>query len=93
MIKGCSRKVVVVKNTGSDLFEEAYFILKPSADAFENADFLAEAKRIIASRTGYARRSRAREKRLRRLKNWMFILLGASLGVGLSTLVLAVFRT
>lgn len=92
MIKGCSRKVVVVKNTDSDLFEEAYFILKPSADAFENADFLAEAKRIIAARTGYARRSRGRERRIRRVKNWLFTLLGALSGAGLCALFSAVFR-
>ena len=29
LIKGCSKKVIVVKNTGSNMFEEAYFIINP----------------------------------------------------------------
>ncbi len=52
MIKGCSKKVIVVKNTGSNMFEEAYFIINPKENARKHSDFLAEANRIIALRTG-----------------------------------------
>ena len=50
MIKGCKKNVVYVRNTDSELFEEAYFIL---SDDFEQSptsepDMLAEANRIIA---------------------------------------------
>lgn len=50
MIKGCKKNVVYVRNTESDVFEEAYFIL---SDDFESKqpsepDMVAEANRIIA---------------------------------------------
>lgn len=51
MIKGCSRKVIVIKNPGSDLFEEAYFIVSPREAERQYGDFLTEANRIIALRT------------------------------------------
>lgn len=51
MIKGCSRKVIVIKNPGSNLFEEAYFIVSPKESERKYGDFLLEANRIIASRT------------------------------------------
>lgn len=51
MIKGCSRKVIVIKNPGSNLFEEAYFIVSPKESERKHGDFLLEANRIIASRT------------------------------------------
>lgn len=55
MIKGCTKKMVLLKDTGSDFFEEAYFILKtdsPFGALRSERDFVAEANRIIAeSRT------------------------------------------
>lgn len=51
MIKGCSRKVIVVKDPGSDLFEEAYFIVSPKESERRYGDFLLEANRIIQSKT------------------------------------------
>lgn len=52
MIKGCSRKVIVIKNPGSDLFEEAYFIVSPKVSERKHGDFLHEANRIIALKSG-----------------------------------------
>ena len=57
MLKGCQRKVIVIKNPGSELFEEAYFIVKPLDKAKKESDFLAEANRIISSRTASCRSS------------------------------------
>ena len=31
MIKGCHKRIVFLKDTGNELFEEAYFVLKPYA--------------------------------------------------------------
>ena len=50
MIKGCKKNVVYVRNTDSELFEEAYFIL---SDDFEQSptsepDMLAEANSICS---------------------------------------------
>ncbi len=52
MIKGTHRHMVVLKNTESPLFEEAYFILRDQMEAVsDNNDMVAEANRIIASNT------------------------------------------
>ncbi len=51
MIKGCSRKMIVIKDTGSDFFDEAYFILKPqgkSGKIKSEHEFVNEANRIIS---------------------------------------------
>ena len=50
MIKGCKKNVVYVRNTGSDVFEEAYFILSDDFEAKQTSepDMVAEANRIIA---------------------------------------------
>lgn len=56
MIKGCSRRMIILKDTGSDFFEEAYFVLKsgsPFCALRSEKDFVAEANRIVAeSRSG-----------------------------------------
>ena len=56
-MRGCEKKVVYLKNTGSALFEEAYFILKERSELCgikgENTDLLVEANRIIAENTDF----------------------------------------
>ena len=51
MIKGCSRRMIVLKDTGSELFDEAYFMLKsgklPKKPGGEK-DFIAEASKGVA---------------------------------------------
>lgn len=52
MIKGTHRHMVILKNTESPLFEEAYFILRDQAEENGNrSDIVAEANRIIAVNT------------------------------------------
>ncbi|MBR2459616.1 MAG: hypothetical protein IKB34_00080 [Clostridia bacterium] len=50
MIKGCTKKVIWMRNTESELFDEAYFILSEAASKGEarESDIVKEAKRIIA---------------------------------------------
>lgn len=55
MIKGCSKRMIMLKDTGSDFFEEAYFILKTSSPFCalrSERDFIAEANRIVAESRG-----------------------------------------
>jgi len=49
MVRGCQRKVIFLKNTGSDLFSEAYFIVdeKKSCHNPKEGDMIKEANRII----------------------------------------------
>ena len=34
MVKGCQKKVICIKDTGSEMFEEAFFIMKPSKTVY-----------------------------------------------------------
>ena len=57
MIKGCSRRVIVIKHPESELFEEAYFILKrnPSPQpAVSESEMAAEANRIVQDVYGFS---------------------------------------
>lgn len=50
MYKGCQRKMIMIKNPGGDLFDEAYFILKEKAvkkQSLNDHDMIAEANRIV----------------------------------------------
>lgn len=49
MIKGCSKRVIVMKETGSDMIEEAFFIIKPSGvkKSMTDADIMTQAKMLI----------------------------------------------
>ena len=48
MLKGCQRRIIMVKDTGSKYFDSAYFVIKhdlPSSSL--ESDMLAEAHRMI----------------------------------------------
>ena len=49
MIKGCAKRVVVVRNIDSSLFEEAFFIVKSGQSAKKSTEeeFLGEAERLV----------------------------------------------
>ena len=48
MLKGTQKKVVIIKDTKSGIFDEAYFILKNNTDvSVQTRDMVAEANRII----------------------------------------------
>lgn len=49
MIKGCQKKIILVKDTKSRYFDSAYFVIKGDLpEASTDSDMLAEAHRIIA---------------------------------------------
>ena len=63
MLKGCQKQMIVLHGTGSEIFEEAYFILKPGRGGSDKtkAAMLLEANRIVeecrtAGRGGVTRR-------------------------------------
>lgn len=47
MVKGCQRRIIMLRGTGSGMFEEAYFILKPEKAAASEQLMIMEANRII----------------------------------------------
>ncbi len=62
MIRGLNKQVIVVRDTGSDYFEEAIFIVDPSARAAD-ADLAAEAHRLIAASAGKSSRKQSRKRK------------------------------
>lgn len=50
MFKGCQRKIIMLKNTGSGIFDEAYFVIKENAtisNRVSENDMIAEANKIL----------------------------------------------
>lgn len=62
MIKGCQRRVVMIKNPKNPLFEEAYFIIREeyAADEIDHDDIVGEAERLISE---YAQKKERKKKR------------------------------
>ena len=48
MIKGCTKRVIVVRDINSNFFEEAFFIVKPR-QSIKEQEYLTEANRIVKS--------------------------------------------
>lgn len=74
MLKGAQKKVIIVKDTQSGIFDEAYFIVKNSADHrnLTKHDMVSEAQRIISgSVINSDEKTKKPEKYLRPL--WFFI--------------------
>ena len=81
MLKGFNRRVVVMKNPDSKIFDEAFFVVKENAifDKREKSP-VETAKKIIRDleREGSGKRER---KALEVTKAIIFLLLGAALGI------------
>ena len=55
MLRGCQKKIVFLKNTGSKIFDEAYFVIsdKDNNRCLTEPDLVAEANRIIEENVLY----------------------------------------
>ncbi len=57
MLKGCQKNVIMLRGTDSEIFEEAFFVLKRDAELdgkLRENDMITEAKRILeANATGH----------------------------------------
>ncbi|MBE6607280.1 MAG: hypothetical protein E7633_01805 [Ruminococcaceae bacterium] len=51
MYKGYRRRVVVIRDTKSSLFESAYFVLRENTDKHSIRDMIKEASKIIREKT------------------------------------------
>ena len=54
-MRGYRKNVIYLKNVGSSVFEEAYFVIKPGMEDKEKSekqDFISEANRIIEESVG-----------------------------------------
>lgn len=80
MLKGCQKKIVFLKDTGSDFFEEAYFVIKPEYDGIKEDDIVCEATRIA---NGICQE---RNTKLKRQDGWkvLFLSIGMLFGAIIS---------
>ena len=76
MVKGCQRRIILLRDTGSGMFEEAYFILKPERANAPEQLMIAEANRIIAEQKRPASAAQIRRR-------WPHFLGGLLTGGGL----------
>ena len=77
MLGGCQKKMYYVRNTGSRLFTEAYFVLRAGADyAVCENDLAAEADRIIRQRFPVGKR------RWRKPRHFAAIMFGVGVVLG-----------
>ncbi len=59
MIKGCQKRVIQIKSPKSEIFEEAYFILKDTEkDEPAEFDIVREAERLLAESEQQGKRRR-----------------------------------
>ena len=49
MVRGCQKKIIYLKNTGSEVFDEAYFLISEriASDKVDECDMIEEANRIV----------------------------------------------
>ncbi len=79
MIKGVSRQVVEVTNTGNPFFERALLVVRPSYTDQPTDTLQKAAQHVLHSQNGYTGLQRARRWRYMRQAAW--VLLGGVLGV------------
>ena len=74
MLKGCQKKIVFLKDTGSDFFEEAYFVLKCEVNdsLIHSKDIINEATMVINNYSNEGSSSKSSSKKISRVL-WFFI--------------------
>lgn len=82
VLKGCEKRILQIKSPKSELFEEAYLILKPQSVEVDHADMVKEAEKLL------------REVSVKKRKFSLGVSLGDALfflaGVLLSVVILAI---
>lgn len=84
MLKGCQKRIVFIKNTECDLFDEAYFILKNDVPYNEMNDDIVRKATAIINQNGF---SQAKKKRKKPKKGLLLFLLGWLFSAILSTII------
>ena len=74
MLKGIQKNVMVIKLTGSSLFETAFFVLRRDAKEPKHGEMVREANRIISECDG---RGKAGSKITRKWERVMLVVYGA----------------
>ena len=92
-MKGCQRKVIFIKNTGSRIFDEAYFIVSRESEAsqIKESNLVNEANRIIEDSLDGSE-DLDKRSRFRRVADFLIpFSIGALLSVSILFLSAAIF--
>lgn len=85
MTKGISRQIVEITNTGNPFFERALLVVRPSHTDQPAATLRKEAERVLNDQNGYSGLRRA--QRRHRIRQLLWLLLGAALALAVETIV------
>ena len=92
MVRGCQRKVIFLKNTESEIFSEAYFIVDGRSPKVSETDMVREANRIIENNLAHTTASKEGVRGVRRALRAMLRSIPAFLlGGGVATVLCLVF--
>ena len=92
-MRGYQKKVIFLKNTGSHLFDEAYFVVSRQGEEAEigQSNMILEANRIIRESIGEDEHRGRRDRS--KIKNFLLpFFLGALISTALSLILYTVFR-
>ena len=94
MLRGCQKKIVFLKNTGSKLFDEAYFVISDKAKESAPPDLIKEANRIIEENVLGKEKIDLSDSLIKRLfKNRVVVfLLGALISGTTASIILLIFN-
>ena len=89
MVKGCLKKTIHIKDTGSRYYEEAYFVLRPGVSEFSAAqgDMISEAVRIADESMDSAMTAKRRRSALHTALSFI---LGMTAGAAAAVLILLI---
>lgn len=85
LFNGTQKNVIKLNSTGSRYFEEAYFIMRPTAQRYPESDIVAEANRIVAE-LDESRNLPAKPRKMMQKINFLWLGVGFLGGVAISVL-------
>lgn len=88
MLKGAQKRMIVVKTSDSEIFEEAYFVVRGGIER-EKPDMVGEANRIIEGCSERRRERISRDARVLVIP-LVALMLGTLLGVGITLAVMMI---
>ncbi len=84
-MRGCERKIILLKGTESQMFDEAYFLVRRGFEQHSSDEIVREAERII-------NRNTTRKRVTADARTLAYLAIGMALGVLMTLLVIAIAK-
>ena len=90
MLKGCQKKIIQIKETGSKYFEEAYFVIKDESLRAEinECNIVKDATAIVNE---YINETTKEKPHKRRTRGFVFFSIGFFIGIAISLSTFFIF--